>query len=241
MIDEVLAVLKNAKSISVLTGAGISVNAGIPDFRGETGIYTKGLYSENVFDIYYFLHDPKPFYDFAREMYPVFEKAEPTFTHKFLANLESQCPVCIVTQNIDFLHEKAGSKNVIHLHGSVEKSHCLNCRKEYSFDRMKELIKKNVVPHCESCGGIIKPDVVFFGEPVIDFDKASSCVSDSYVFLALGTSLEVYPANTLVQFARGSKILVNKTKTSMDYIFDFVIHEELDTFFKELQNKGGLI
>ncbi|BAL81409.1 SIR2 family NAD-dependent protein deacylase [Caldisericum exile] len=241
MIETVIQVLKNAKSISVLTGAGISVNAGIPDFRGETGIYTRGLYSENVFDIDYFFENPKPFYDFVRVMYPVFEKAKPTLAHKFLADLDHNHSVCIVTQNIDLLHEKAGSKNVIHLHGSVERSHCLKCGKEYSFERLKELVIKSAVPYCESCGGLIKPDIVFFSEPVIDFDKAIECVSASDIFFALGTSLEVYPANSLVQFARGNKILINKKETEMDYLFDIVVHEDLDNFFKELQSKGGIV
>jgi len=236
MIEEIAKVIQSSKSISVLTGAGISVNAGIPDFRGEKGIYTQGLYSESVFDIDYFLENPKLFYDFAREMYPVFEKAEPTKAHKFLAEIESKKPVCIVTQNIDFLHEKAGSKSVIHLHGSIEHSHCLKCGKHFSFEELKNLIITNDVPRCDRCGGLIKPDVVFFGEPVLDFDKAVHCVENSEVFLALGTSLEVYPANTLVQYASGKRILVNIRKTQMDYYFDFVIHEDLDEFFERLED-----
>lgn len=235
MIEEIAKILKNSDRISALTGAGISVNANIPDFRGENGIYTKGIYSESIFDIDYFTENPKLFYEFARDMYPIFKKALPTYAHEFLARLQEKHSVCIVTQNIDFLHEKAGSKNVIHLHGTVERSHCLNCGKGFAFEEMEILIKNEDVPRCDRCGGLIKPDVVFFGEPVFDFDKATVCVQNSQVFLALGTSLEVYPANTLVNFAKGTRILVNKTYTSMDYMFDFVIHDDLDEFFKKLE------
>jgi len=120
MIERVAELIKSVKNISVLTGAGISVNAGMPDFRGESGIYTLNLFSENVFDIDYFLNDEKPFYDFARQFYPIVQEAQPTKAHLFLGALEKTHSVCIVTQNIDLLHEKANSKNVIYLHGNVK-------------------------------------------------------------------------------------------------------------------------
>ena len=241
MIDDLSKAILNSQSIAILTGAGISVNAGIPDFRGEQGIYTTGKYSEHVFDIDYFVEDPKIFYDFAREMYPIFESAQPTKAHKFIKELEKYAEVYVITQNIDLLHKKAGTKNVIYLHGCVKDNFCMNCGKQFSFDEMKTLIFKESVPHCDKCGGLIKPDIVFFGEPVKDFDKAAKWVSDADVFFSLGTSLEVYPANMLVDFAKGARVIVNKQLTRMDDEFDFVFHEDLDEFASKLESilKGG--
>ncbi len=240
-VEEVSNIILNSRKIAVLTGAGISVNAGIPDFRGEHGIYTLGKYDERVFDIDYFLRDPLLFYNFAREFYPLSEKAEPTFTHKFLAKLEESHEVFIVTQNIDLLHERAKSKNIIYLHGSISESYCLNCGMLYSYEEMEKLIFDNPVPRCKKCGGLIKPDVVFYGEPVKDFDKASEVVSKSDLFLALGTSLEVYPANFLVKYAKGYKVLVSKSKTSFDNHFDISVHEDLDKFFMEVSKHLGVM
>jgi len=240
MIESVARLIKSLKRISVLTGAGISVNAGIPDFRGEKGIYTLGIFSENVFDIDYFYLDPKPFYDFARKFYPIVESALPTKAHKFLSELEKDHSVCIVTQNIDLLHELAGSKNVIYLHGNVKESYCTKCGKKFSFDEMKHKIFESPVPLCDRCKGVIKPNVVFFGESVLGFDKASKCVENSQLFFALGTSLEVYPANLLVTIAKRKnmkRVLVNKSSTNFDMDFDFVFHEDLDDFFTKLSNE----
>jgi len=230
--DELKDILLKARHISALTGAGISVSAGIPDFRGEKGIYTTGVYGTEIFDIAYFFENPKPFYDFARAMYPMFEHAEPTKAHIGLSMLQNVSSVCIVTQNIDFLHEKASSKEVIHLHGDVSKAHCLKCGKSFSFNELKRLISQYDVPFCDVCGGLIKPDIVFFGEAVKGFDKATECIGKSDVFLALGTSLEVSPANMLVAYARGIKILVNKSRTPFDEEFDYVFYEDLDHFFE---------
>jgi NAD-dependent deacetylase len=239
MVEEVSSLILKSKSIAVLTGAGISVNAGIPDFRGEKGIYTLSKYDERVFDIDYFLRDSLLFYNFAREFYTLLAKAEPTFTHKFLAKLEENHEVFITTQNIDLLHRKANSKNIIYLHGSIAKSYCLNCGRLYPYEEMEKLIFENPVPKCKKCGGLIKPDVVFFSEPVKDFDKASEVVSKSDLFLALGTSLEVYPANLLVEYAKGYKVLVSKSKTSFDRYFDISVYEDLDTFFMEVSKFLG--
>jgi len=235
MIEKVGSLIKSVKKIAVLSGAGISVNAGIPDFRGKQGIYTLKKFSVDIFDIDYFFEDPKPFYDFARAIYPILEKAQPTFTHRFFTDLEQSHSVCTITQNIDLLHEKANSTNIIHLHGNIKDSYCTNCGKYFSLEEMKKLIFESVIPRCDECGGLIKPNIVFFGESVIDFDKAVKCVSDSEIFFALGTSLEVYPANMLLEYAKGFKILVNKNKTQLDKFFDYVFYEDLDEFFKKLQ------
>ncbi len=233
MFEEIVKLIKSVKKFSALTGAGISVNAGIPDFRSEKGIYTLGLFPEYIFYIDYFLLNPKSFYDFARAFYPILEQAKPTKAHLFLAEIEKTHNVCIVTQNIDLLHEEAGSKKVIHLHGSIKDSYCLNCDKYFSLEQMKSEITENDVPRCE-CGGLIKPNVVFFGESILDFDKAIKCIENSELTFVLGTSLQVYPANTLVNYAKGYKILVNKDKTPYDDVFDFVFHGDLDEFFEKI-------
>ncbi len=233
LFEEIVNLIKTVRKISVLTGAGISVNAGIPDFRGEKGIYTLGVFPEYIFYIDYFLSNPKSFYDFARAFYPILEQAKPTKTHLFLAELENTHSVCIVTQNIDLLHEEAGSKNVIHLHGSIKDSYCMNCNKHFSLEKMKIEIKEKHVVRCE-CNGLIKPNIVFFGESILDFDKAIQCIENSELIFVLGTSLQVYPANTLIDYAKGYKILVNKDRTPYDDVFDFVFHGDLDEFFDQV-------
>lgn len=230
--------IRNSNKIAVLTGAGISTNAGIPDFRGKSGIYTSGKCdAEKVFDAKYFYRDPAPFYEFARDFVSLIDKAEPTFTHKFLKYLEeSGFSVTIITQNIDMLHERAGSKNVINLHGSIGTSHCISCGKSYDYDEMKKKIFKEHVPRCLTCHGIIKPDIVFFGEEVHDFELAERAVSNSDLFIAAGTSLTVYPAAILTRYAKGRKVAIVEGANINQY-FDCVVESDLDDFFKKVYNE----
>ena len=230
--------IKDANSIVVLSGAGISTNAGIPDFRGPNGIYTLGKYDpDKTFGLRFFLEDPVPFYNFARDFISLLEKAHPTFTHKFFAELERQGEVKgIITQNIDGLHQRAGSKNVLELHGSFERSYCLQCGKEYDFNTMKEKIFKEKVPHCDECGGLIKPDIVFFGEQVKDFERAEELVYTSDLFFVVGSSLAIYPAAMLADFAREHIVVVAKGEVNIDtYKVDVMVNDEdIDGFFKKV-------
>lgn len=228
--------IKNSNSIAVLTGAGISTNAGIPDFRGPNGFYvTKRYDPDTVFDIDYFYRDPKPFFDFARDFVRMEEKIEPTFTHNFLAELEKLGRLKgIATQNIDSLHHKAGSKNVLEIHGSVWKSFCLECGKEYSYDQMKAKLFKEDIPKC-TCKGTIKPDVVFFGEAVKHIDEAFELAAKADLFFVIGTSLVVQPAASIPSMTRGKIVVVNmgEVEVDLDNIV-LTVTEDMDEFFKKV-------
>ncbi len=229
--------IKEAHFIVALTGAGISTSAGIPDFRGSGGIYTTHKYDpDKVFDFHHFLRDPKPFYDFARDLFTLTKRASPTFAHRFLVQLEKEEKLKgIITQNIDALHQLAGSKNVIELHGSFYKSHCLECGKEYSLEEMKKKIIREDVPRCERCGGVIKPDIVFFGEQVMHFEEAEELIYQSDLLFIVGSALAVYPAAMLPEFASGKIIVISKGKVNIDPVsVNLIINEDIDNFFREV-------
>src|SRR6202789_3704547 len=166
-IAQCAQLILQSNNIVVLTGAGISTNAGIPDFRGPQGLYTSRLYdAEKIFDIAYFLKDPKPFYEFACDFITIESTITPTATHHALVKLEGAGKIkAVITQNIDGLHQKAGSQKILDMHGNFLTSHCLRCRKGYDYHALKSMVLQHVIPHC-SCRGIIKPDIVFFGEDV---------------------------------------------------------------------------
>ena len=167
-ILQCVELIEQAHNISALTGAGISTSAGIPDFRGPKGLYVTRQYDpDTVFDINYFLQDPKLFYDFTRDFVNLEKTIKPTRAHYFLKNLEDSGKLKgMITQNIDSLHKRAGSKNVLELHGSYWKSFCLDCDQEFSYEEMKLKILAEDVPRCH-CDGVVKPDVVFFGGQLV--------------------------------------------------------------------------
>ena len=229
--------INQSNSIVVMSGAGISTNAGIPDFRGANGIYTTGEYDSNrTFGLQFFLEDSVPFYNFARDFLHFTENAKPTFTHYFFARLEKEGKIKgIITQNIDGLHKAAGSKNVIALHGSFEKSYCLQCGKEYDFEAMRRKIFNETVPHCDKCGGLIKPDIVFFGEQVKGFSEAEELVYQSDLLFVVGSSLTVYPASMLANFARGRIVVISKGDVNIDPgRVDIIKREDIDSFFRNV-------
>ena len=254
--------IRQANCIAVLTGAGISTAAGIPDFRGPQGLYvTKRYDPEKVFDIDYFYRDPKPFFEFAKdflERFPAsFEKIvpsqahemsrgistinnkiKPTFTHKFLARLEKEEKLIgIITQNIDSLHQLAGSKNVLEMHGSFWNSFCLDCGKKFSFEEIKDKIKSEGIPHCE-CRGIIKPDIVFFGENVKHLSESFHLAHQADLFFVIGTSCVVYPAASVPQYTNGKIVVVNKGKAELDLPnIVFEVNEDLDEFFQKVSHE----
>lgn len=226
----------------VLTGAGISTSAGIPDFRGPQGIYTTGEYdADKIFDFYYFLQDPRPFYNFARDFLSKTKNMKPTFTHNFIAALEKEGKIKgVITQNIDALHQLAGSKNIIELHGGIYKSHCVECGKEYSLSEMREKVIEEEVPLCDECKGIIKPDIVFFGEEVLHFRDAEELTYQSDLFFVIGSALAVYPAAMLPNFARGKLVVVSKGEVNIDPIsVDLMIDQDIDNFFRDVSKHYG--
>jgi NAD-dependent protein deacetylases, SIR2 family len=230
---EVRALLSSSSSIVALTGAGISTSAGIPDFRGPSGIYAARQYDpEKVFEISHFLFDQKPFYDFAKEFLNGLKKVEPTFAHCWLSKLEETGRLKgIITQNIDGLHQRAGSKNVLELHGSFQKSCCMKCGRTFSLEEFEKIMPKRC-----SCGGIIKPDIVFFGEPVKHFYEATELARNSDLFLVIGSSLTVYPAAYFPTIAEGPIVIVNKGKILDDPLSfgskcEYIDHD-IDEFLK---------
>lgn len=224
-------IIEDSKRITALTGAGISTGAGIPDFRGNKGIYRTGKYDpDKVFDINYFVKDPGPFYDFARDFLAMLKNAKPTHAHLFLTDLERRGKIeAIITQNIDGLHQRAGSKRVIELHGSFEKGYCMNCNREYSTEEMERLIPKA----CE-CGGIIKPDIVFFGEPVKGFYEAKEAVERADLLLVLGSSLAVAPASILPFYCSGKIVIINKGPVSSMPERATIVNDDIDSFLRSL-------
>jgi len=228
--------IRSANAVVALTGAGISTAAGIPDFRGPEGLFITGKYDfEATFEIGGFLREPGAFYSFTREVLDLVRTVQPTYTHYFLAELEKTGNLqTVVTQNVDPLHQQAGSRGVIAVHGGYWKSHCLSCRSELSLDELESLLDSLDVPRCD-CGGVIKPDVVLYGEAVHGMDEATAAVASSDLLLVLGSSLAVYPAAMLPECAGGEVVVVNKGEMGLApgpnrYYAD----ADLDSFFRQV-------
>lgn len=210
--QECAAKITAAASIVVLSGAGMSTSAGVPDFRGPKGIYVTRAYDpEATFDIGYFRRDPKPFYAFSRDFLTTLDRIEPTYTHTFLAELERKGKdVRIITQNIDGLHQRAGSTKVYPMHGDYQTAHCCGCGRSYSFEELRRMMQTAEVPLCTACSAVIKPDVVFFGENVRHMEESVAMASKADLFFVLGSSLTVYPASMLPEYAECDIVIVNK-------------------------------
>ncbi|MBI5150206.1 MAG: Sir2 family NAD-dependent protein deacetylase [Candidatus Omnitrophica bacterium] len=233
-VSHCVRLIQEAKTIAALTGAGISTKAGIPDFRGPKGLYVTRRYDpDTVFDIDCFHQDPAPFFQFARDFILLEEKIRPTTAHQFLSDLEKQGKLKgVITQNIDSLHQMAGSKKVYEMHGSFWVSRCLKCGKEFSFTQMKEKIVREDIPHCP-CGGVIKPDVVFFGENVKYLAESEDLAARADLFFVIGTSCVVYPAAMIPQYARGKIVVVNQTPVDLPNVV-LTVSEDIDTFFTKV-------
>lgn len=222
LLDQAVTVLANSNNTVVVTGAGISTEAGIPDFRGEKGIYrTMGEDRVmSIINISTFQRDPRRFYEFYRQVFD-FPPVDPSLAHKVLADMEKKGRVkAVVTQNIDGLHEKAGSKNVIAVHGNADRFVCTRrrCGKYYNSDLVREI--KEIVPECPECGGILKPDVVLFGEPIQGYMDAQERIMGARVLVVIGSSLTVYPlAGFVREFSTFYQdlIIINKGPTYMDH------------------------
>lgn len=242
--------IRNAASVAALTGAGISTAAGIPDFRGPEGLYVTRRYDPDlVFNIDHFRRDPLPFYDFTRDFAAMLRDIRPTFTHRFLSALEKKGILeGVITQNIDALHHIAGSRKVIELHGSYWSAACTRCD-EYaiegkSYDWWLEAIRqspRSPVLVCPVCGGVVKPDVVFFGETVHDYEKAASLAAECDLMLVLGSSLEVYPAALLPRMTEAIVVVVNKGRTKLPPAPNrFFAEADLDGYFSHVATHLGL-
>jgi len=235
-VEHCARLIEEANSIAVLTGAGISTGAGIPDFRGPQGLYVTRKYDpDRVFDINAFYEDPKPFFEFARDFLELEKTIKPTFTHFFLAGLEKKGKLKgTITQNIDSLHQLAGSKNVLELHGSFWQSFCIDCGRPYTFEETKRKVTAEFIPTCD-CQGVIKPDIVFFGENVKQLDEAFRLAHDADLFFIIGTSCVVYPAAMVPQYAQGKIAIINQTDIALDPPnVALIVKEDIDQFFRKV-------
>ncbi len=243
-IEKFCSFITESKKICVFTGAGISCASGIPDFRSADGLYNQSSGTsyrpEEIISHHFFLKYTKEFYSFYRSkmLYP---NAKPNKAHLFFALLQKDKDVTVVTQNIDGLHQMAGSKRVLELHGSVLRNYCMDCNRFYSIDKV---IQNEPIPICPSCGGIIKPDVVLYEEPLDEevINNSIAAISEADCLIIIGTSLTVYPAASFVRFYRGSKlVLINKQATQYDSRADLVFNEDvIDVVMESTQllNKG---
>ena len=228
--------IDNSKKIVFFGGAGVSTESGIPDFRSQDGLYNlKYKYPpEEIISHTFFVHRTEEFYEFYKDKM-IIQGAKPNITHYALAKLEEEGKlIAVVTQNIDGLHQMAGSKKVYELHGSVLRNYCTRCHKFYDVDYIKN---SKGIPICE-CGGIIKPDVVLYEEGLDDkvITGALNAIESADLLIIAGTSLVVQPAASLINYYNGKDVvLINKSITPADHRATLVFHEALGDVFSRLK------
>ncbi|MCR4746063.1 MAG: NAD-dependent protein deacylase [Lachnospiraceae bacterium] len=232
-IEQLQKIVDEAENIVFFGGAGVSTESGIPDFRSVDGLYNQkyDYPPETILSHGFFMHNPGGFYDFYRDkilMEGRAERPKPNAAHLKLAEMEAKGKLsAVITQNIDGLHQAAGSKVVYELHGTVTRNYCMQCDREYDLEYMMETTG---VPKCEKCGGIIKPDVVLYEEGLDGntMSGAIKAIREADVLIIGGTSLVVYPAAGLVDYFRGKHlVLINKSATSQDYKADLCIADSI--------------
>lgn len=230
-LDRLKEMIQGSKRIAFLGGAGVSTESGIPDFRSENGIFQAikkyGQAPETLLSHAYFMRNTDTFYEYYKGSLLITD-VEPNPAHYALAKLERDGKLtAVVTQNIDGLHQKAGSKNVYELHGSIYRNTCMQCGKKFSAEYMANC---EGVPHCDQCDGIIKPDVVLYGEGLDDevVRGAISHIMKADMLIVGGTSLAVYPAAGLIDYYEGDKlVLINKSDTPYDGRANLIIHDAI--------------
>ena len=229
-IEKLQEIIDASDNIVFFGGAGVSTESGIPDFRSESGIFKSlekyGDTPERLVSHSYYLEHTEEFFSYYKDCL-IFPEAEPNPAHYTLARLEKEGKLkAIITQNIDGLHHKAGSKNVLELHGIVYRNYCEICKKEYD---LNFILESEGIPHC-TCGGIIKPDVVLY-EEALDMNilnKSAQYIMSADTLIVGGTSLVVYPAAGLINYFKGKNlVLINKSKTDYDLLASLVINEAI--------------
>ena len=234
-IEKLKKLVEESNNIVFFGGAGVSTESGIPDFRSVDGLYNqKWKYPpETILSHSFFERYPEEYYRFHREKL-VIENVKPNVAHLKLAELEQKGKLkAVITQNIDGLHQAAGSKNVLELHGSILRAYCSRCRRSYDADLINH---GSDVPRCK-CGGVIRPDIVLYEEPLDDdvISEAIHYIRQADVLIIGGTSLNVYPAAGLINYYRGNKlVLINLSTTPTDSFADLVIHEKIGQVFAQL-------
>jgi NAD-dependent deacetylase len=222
--DKLISRLKDAKLVAVFTGAGISAESGVPTFRGEDGLWKK-FRPEELANFDAFIRNPDLVWEWYRYRKKIIADIKPNPGHYALAEMEKRHEhFAIITQNIDNLHRRAGSKTVYELHGNIERNYCIDCRKSYS---NKEIIAQEKAPRC-TCGGLIRPDVVWFGEflPQDQWDAGEAAAERAEVFFSVGTSAVVYPAASLPMIAKraGAYVVeINLERTELSHQADEVL------------------
>lgn len=239
-IDTLKTWVKEARRMVFFGGAGVSTESGIPDFRGVDGLYHQKFREtpETIISHSYYLKKPETFFEFYRTRM-VYPDARPNIVHETLARWEQEGRLAaVVTQNIDGLHQAAGSRNVFELHGSVHRNTCQRCRAQFDLAQFMAL---GNVPVCPVCGGRVKPDVVLYEEGLdpLTIEGTLDALHRADLLIVAGTSLTVYPAAAFLDDYFGHRlVLINKTPTPRDEIADLVLHEKLGEVFMQLQEIG---
>lgn len=241
-IKQLKEFIQQAKHIAFFGGAGVSTESGIPDFRSKDGLYNQHDVRFDKYQPEYLLsHDclynePKVFYEFYRQKLNC-NGVQPNVTHEYLAKLEATGKrVSVITQNIDGLHQKAGSKEVYEIHGTTQKNYCTKCHQEFPADAIFQ--SKEAIPRCPDCHGVgfIRPAVTLYNENLPKaFTEAISVLHKADLMIVAGTSLTVYPANTLItEFYGDNLVIINNMKTDYDQYANLVFHENLGEVFSKL-------
>ncbi|MEI6856441.1 NAD-dependent protein deacylase [Psychrilyobacter sp.] len=233
MYEKLKKIIDGSDNIVFFGGAGVSTESGIPDFRSATGLYSHS--PEYLVSRTYFEKDKEGFFEFYKK-YLVYPDVKPNDAHRVLAYLEKIGKLkAVITQNIDGLHQMAGSKNVLELHGSIHRNHCMDCGTFYTLD---EIMDRKGVPHCSKCNGIIKPNVTLYEEipDMNSYDRAMHYITNADVLIIGGTSLVVQPAASLVDLYKGEKlILINKDSTRYNKRANLVISDKIGEVLKEME------
>ena len=237
-IEKLKEWIENSGNIVFFGGAGVSTESGIPDFRGEAGSYKTvseyGVRPETILSHTFFMKEPEIFFDYYKN-FLLYPDAKPNSAHYALAELEKRGKLkAVITQNIDNLHQKAGSKNVLELHGTLYRNYCMKCGAEYDINFV---INGENVPKCKKCAGIVRPDVVLYEESLNSdtLSKAIRFISEADMLIVGGTSLAVYPAAGLINYYNGNRlVLINKGTTGFDSRADLIIHRNIGEVFEKI-------
>jgi NAD-dependent deacetylase len=240
-VERLITAIRNAEHCVIFTGAGVSTLSGIRDFRGKSGIYNE-YDADRLFSIDYFRQDPSYYYTHARNFIYDLDEKHPSLVHIECARLEQQgCVKALITQNIDLLHQKAGSKKVIEIHGSPMYHTCLQCHTQFTFAEISTIVRQGKVPSCEKCGGVVKPNITFFGE-MLDMMALDEAIAESRradLMLILGSSLVVQPAASLPVYTLdcgGQLIIINDMETPLDR-YATLRYDSLERVFEYLRQK----
>lgn len=248
-IEKAASIIRESGRIVSLTGAGISTSAGIPDFRSpDEGLWQKDPSRMILFTDMGFITDPKGFYKFGRELLPRFLNARPTLAHRFLLRLEKEDKLkCVITQNIDGLHQKAGSRNVVEVHGGLSTGRCTGraCAREFTLGEIAERMEEELPPLCPACRALIRPNIVLFGEtlPEKAYRRALESLENCDLLLVMGSSLTVHPAADMPEIAQGygaRLVIINLQPTQYDSRADVFIRLPLDAAVEKLAEALGM-